>query len=66
MLQTLDRVAQYGGVGGDDAVDLVTQQGVGDVTDLGAVDVGGDLQQQRHVAAMLVGEFVLPALEAAQ
>src|SRR5574337_292668 len=62
----LDLVPSQGGVGGDDAIDTVAAQGVGDVDDLGAFQVGGDLQGQGHVAAVLVGQASLGGLQGAQ
>ena len=41
-------------------------QCVGDVGDLGVVEVGGDLEGDRHVAPVLVGELSLARLELAE
>ncbi|KAG1433636.1 hypothetical protein G6F57_022009 [Rhizopus arrhizus] len=55
-----DRIARQRGVGGDDAVDAMARQRVGDRVDLLLCQVGGDLHRQRHAALVLI--FQRPAL----
>ena len=49
--------ARQRGVGGDHGIDAVAAQGVGDVGDLGVVEIGAIFQRHRHVFAVLVGEL---------
>ncbi|MNN11168.1 hypothetical protein D3C81_1241150 [compost metagenome] len=66
MRQALDRLARDGGVGGDHAVDPVAHQRVADIADLVGVEVRRDLQRQRHVALVLVGQALLRVLQRRQ
>jgi hypothetical protein len=60
-------IARQRGVSGDHAVDAMAAQArVGDVHDLRIVEVGRDLQGQRHVAPPLLGQRGLPCLQGAK
>ena len=52
--QAGDRVARQRGVGGDDAIDAMARQCVGDGVDLFRGQVGRDLDRHRHAALVLV------------
>ena len=53
--KAFDGVACDGRICGDDAIDFVARQGIGNGFDLLAVDVWRDFKCQRHVALMLIG-----------
>ncbi|MPM63973.1 hypothetical protein SDC9_110858 [bioreactor metagenome] len=59
----LDAFARQRGVGGDDRIEAMAAQRVGDGGDLLVVEVGGDLQRHRHVLSVLVGQLQLARLE---
>ena len=66
MLQVLDRVAGDGRVGGDHAVEAVALQDGGHRIDLRRIEVGRDLHEDRHAAAVLRGELRLAFLHRGQ
>ena len=64
--QALHGIARQRGVGGDDAVDAMARQDLGDGVDLVVAQVRGDLDRQRHVALVLVGQREAPLLQLPQ
>ena len=64
--QVLDAVAGERGIGGDDAVEAVPAQRVGNGLDLQVIEIGRNFQCQRHVFAVPVSECDLLRLEARQ
>ncbi|MNL14617.1 hypothetical protein D3C87_1355660 [compost metagenome] len=59
MRQALDRLARDRGVGGNHPVDAVPHQRIADIADLVVVQVRRNLQRQRHIALVLVGQALL-------
>ena len=61
MRQTLHAVACQRGVGGNHSVHAVAAQCVGDDIDLGLIQIGGNLDEQRRCLAILFGQgFATP------
>ena len=70
MGQAGHRIARHRGVGGDHAGHAVVPQRGGDQLDLGVIQVGRDLDEQRHIAtglaAVLLRQLGLAVLQGAQ
>ena len=66
MRHAFDGAARQGRVGGDDAVDPVARERLGDAFHLFAIHVRRDFQGQRHVAFVLVGQARLRFLQLRQ
>ena len=62
----LHAIARQRGVGGDHAVDFLGQQHLGNVVNCLIFQIRGELDHQRHIAAMLLGQLQLAHLQAAQ
>ena len=66
MRQALHRLACQGGVGGDDALDAVPAQCIGNGLHLAFIQVGRDLEEKRHLPAVLGGQLALARLQRRQ
>ncbi len=63
---TLDGLARERRIRCDHGVETVAAQRVGDITELFRIDIGSNLERDRHMAAMLICECCLACLERAK
>ena len=54
-----NKIAVERGVGGDEAVEPAIEKHLGERADVVVVEIGRHLENQRHLPAMLRGEFRL-------